>query len=1716
MLIKILLFLFIFFSISLFAKGEIQKIYAHYENAKPSSYTIRGHTYKWGQGKNIVIDGFEYNGHKYNYTGAYGNVVVKVRRSDNSNASGKPCELFAVKHNNNNYQYTSTFPQKDGKCDMATVMGGRIISVGALDLFRNTGYSAKNIERVDFITPNGITAPTNSADLAKAGHVVTEKSGNNPIKIAAILSLDANGDPASYGPLVGVHTGEQIDYGLTTIYFPDGSTSYSRSQAFLIDNKHSSQGYPYYYGTYNEALGMAFVSLQDLGISAGQKYYGFSYFGRDVTNSMNLVNYNSFPKNTNGDTADPYGGVEGYFVDESILPPNGMILTAGNGDDYDKTNIYVFHIDVDTDKVTGFHQINKVNKKFRSLAYKDGKFYTVDNSNGDIYSIDINTGNLTRENSLGSIGVSNVVSMDFDDSEHILYTTCGICHGCVNNIKKFDISSQTTTIDTTLENEEAMGGLAWYGNNKYVVSVTSNMVRDIKNSTPQNNSDSQNYIEYGCGAEYVGNGKAYFISALEGNDDIFKYENNKVTSIFHFRSLTNGDDAVAIAIKHKHNTPPPSKTFECGSESYISFNTSFWGSTYGDSQFDTISISDGQLKNHKILNGVKGVNSIGYNIIDNYIWGYNLNSKKIVRIDADGNTKLYNRPSGLPKGFYIDADVDKNGVLYLAENNTNTIYRVDVNPNSSTFLKALSPLKLKNNVKIYTADFAFNPKDGKLYYIDKQGKVYNIDTNTGMRKFVVDSGLGNTRPVIAFFDKDGNFYFNFDIDKLYKIDINNPKAAIFFTNLDKNLKNGDGARCPNASVSIEDNTSNTCENSFPSAVSSTYDEVQINQDSKIYGTTNHTIITKVLKAQSNVQCDNAPCIKSNTLADNIKFNLDLGSGKDGEKILDDGNSITISSNKEYKKFQAGKNNDITINGDVTIKSQSDFYINSNSKIHINGNVIIYANKFDSNQKGVFYINGSLKIYANTFYLNSGNKSQHIPSADKFVVFAKKIVDINSYVDLKGIFYSDGDIQINDHTKITGALTGNYIDINKNATINYDKNAVNNFCNPKSKINITLPTSISIIEGDSGTKNISFKLTANKTIPSDVTFSYSLSNGSAKKNQDYQDGGTLTFSKDTITIPNVIKGDKEAESDEYFYITLSSSDNRIEFINNKIKVNIINDDLRFVITDCPTMCKDTIGTKIVNKSFRINIFSINQNKDEVKNTIAKKVQIRIKNSSNQAITSWKNIDIYNKSRTYINLKSSKIDKNVKIELKWFNTETNTTEYQTSTDNFAIRPKKFKFTLPTTQIAGDQFRFKVEALDNNNRNVKDYNEHEGVSFTFSKKDKKSPTCKTGHITLSKYLNFKDGLFEDNSAKYDNVGVVDFKLAEKNDGSEFASVDRADTSNSDRLISPASATVTFIPKKFHINAVLNDVVGINPALKCPSKYPKKYITYYANNPSTMGANLDINISTTTANGDVLTNYTDGCYSKNTNITVYYKNSNNIDNQSLISNKSFASKDTYKFIISIDKSLFYNGKTDQNIKLNLSRNNKIAKNPSLFTIKSIKVNDDKTSSTIKLTSNNKAHFYYGRVHVSSPQETSQTYLDAKVYYEIYCKNCDKTIFTLANGSVSVDDVYWYILPKSIYSNFGSGVCDYHSPRATNGANPTHKDEATIHIIAPTIPHNDKIYYTPNQTYLRYNKFGTALPEHFFDVKFIVNTPVWAGRGKLGNTIDTNISKIPNRALEW
>jgi len=182
-----------------------------------------------------------------------------------------------------------------GNCDMAAMLASRVVNRGALDLFSNTGDNPKNVERVDYLYDSGVLAPLRSSALSLSGHVVAEKSGNNPLQIAAITEVDILGQPAAFGPLVFVDrnscSGETICYGITNL---------NHNYSFFQNDSMAPQGYPSFLRTSTEPVGMAFVSLDKLGLDAGQVYYGFSYFPDDVDPSIHtLTDVTTFPNDTN-------------------------------------------------------------------------------------------------------------------------------------------------------------------------------------------------------------------------------------------------------------------------------------------------------------------------------------------------------------------------------------------------------------------------------------------------------------------------------------------------------------------------------------------------------------------------------------------------------------------------------------------------------------------------------------------------------------------------------------------------------------------------------------------------------------------------------------------------------------------------------------------------------------------------------------------------------------------------------------------------------------------------------------------------------------------------------------------------------------------------------------------------------------------------------------------------------------------------------------------------------------------------------------------------------------------------------------------------------------------------------------------------------------------------------------------------------------------------
>jgi len=111
-----------------------------------------------------------------------------------------------------------------------------------------------------------------------------------------------------------------------------------------------------------------------------------------------------------------------------------------------------------------------------------------------------------------------------------------------------------------------------------------------------------------------------------------------------------------------------------------------------------------------------------------------------------------------------------------------------------------------------------------------------------------------------------------------------------------------------------------------------------------------------------------------------------------------------------------------------------------------------------------------------------------------------------------------------------------------------------------KININSPASI--MEGDKGTKPLTFTVTLSAPATQTVTVFYQTFNSSAAAGSDYvATSGTLTFtqgqSSKTITVQ--IKGDNKKENTEYFYVQLSNASSNSLISNSTGWGTILDDD-----------------------------------------------------------------------------------------------------------------------------------------------------------------------------------------------------------------------------------------------------------------------------------------------------------------------------------------------------------------------------------------------------------------------------------------------------------------------------------------------------------------------------------------------------------------------------
>lgn len=254
------------------------------------------------------------------------NSIVKIRRVNNGIVSGKRSLLWLEKNivAGGSANKIAVLPQYND--NMELVFDGNSLNQGTDNLFANQGDgngNNNNIERLDVIFAGGVISTYNN----KVGFALFERGADNehdPFVIAAITSIDQNGNPTAYGKPLRINSGNWGN-------IPSSAVDYyvARRDPLTESNLRMSTS-----GKQN--IGGVFITLKDLGIATGVKIYGYSVMGCDLPScatAADLVDYTNstyFPTNTSSATSQ--GGIDLIALTGVLSAPEGIILppTADN------------------------------------------------------------------------------------------------------------------------------------------------------------------------------------------------------------------------------------------------------------------------------------------------------------------------------------------------------------------------------------------------------------------------------------------------------------------------------------------------------------------------------------------------------------------------------------------------------------------------------------------------------------------------------------------------------------------------------------------------------------------------------------------------------------------------------------------------------------------------------------------------------------------------------------------------------------------------------------------------------------------------------------------------------------------------------------------------------------------------------------------------------------------------------------------------------------------------------------------------------------------------------------------------------------------------------------------------------------------------------------------------------------------------------------------
>lgn len=304
-----------------------------FSGCSSTNYT---YTFSNGASNQYKLNSFNANGSTW-FVAPAAPAAVKLRRVNNASVTGTRNIVYmeATASSATACPSGALLNFKTPYADvMENVLAAGVLNQGTDNLFTNASNgdgNNNNIERVDVIFSSGLS----TANPGQAGFAILERGANNnhdPFRIAAITSLDAAGNPASFGA-VKICTGGN---GSGNGSWGHPSTANGNKQfASYVLRKDAGDTHLRVSSNVNQEIGGVFFSFASLGITSGQALYGYALLGPDgiasptSTQLLNLADATVYPTNT---TESAGGGLDLVAVNTVFATGSYVVLSLSVDD----------------------------------------------------------------------------------------------------------------------------------------------------------------------------------------------------------------------------------------------------------------------------------------------------------------------------------------------------------------------------------------------------------------------------------------------------------------------------------------------------------------------------------------------------------------------------------------------------------------------------------------------------------------------------------------------------------------------------------------------------------------------------------------------------------------------------------------------------------------------------------------------------------------------------------------------------------------------------------------------------------------------------------------------------------------------------------------------------------------------------------------------------------------------------------------------------------------------------------------------------------------------------------------------------------------------------------------------------------------------------------------------------------------------------------------